>query len=63
MTINLFNRLADMAGLKRRTRDAVWLIELDGMTGVAAARQMDLNRSTVSRAHARFKRMEMSGGM
>jgi DNA-directed RNA polymerase specialized sigma24 family protein len=63
MTLTQFNRLADMAGLKKRTRDAVWLIEIDGMTGVSAARQMDLSRSTVSRAHARFKRIEMSGGM
>lgn len=62
MTLTQFNRLADIAGLKKRTRDAVWLIEIDGMTGVSAARQMDLSRSTVSRAHARFKRIEMSGG-
>jgi len=62
MTFDLFNRLADLACLKKRVRGAVSLIELDGMTGEAAARQMDLNRSTVARAHAKFKRAATGKG-
>jgi hypothetical protein len=30
-------------------------MEIDGMTGYAASRQLDISLSTVSRAHARFR--------
>ncbi|NDV12753.1 MULTISPECIES: sigma factor-like helix-turn-helix DNA-binding protein [Crenobacter] len=56
MRLDIFNQVADLIGLKKRSREAVWLIEIDGMTCSGAARQMDLSVSTVSRAHARFRR-------
>lgn len=56
MRLELFNQVADLIGLKKRSREAVWLIEIEGMTCSGAARQMDLSVSTVSRAHARYRR-------
>ena len=55
MRLEHFNHIANLIGLKKKSREAVWLIEIDGMTGYAAARQLDISLSTVSRAHARFR--------
>lgn len=56
MKIDDLNQIADIIGMKKRSREAVWLMEVEGMTGYAAAQQMDLSESTVSRAHSRFRR-------
>lgn len=56
MKLEQFNHVADLIGLKKQSREAVWLMEIDGMTGYAAAKQLDISESTVSRAHARFRR-------
>ncbi|KZE25321.1 sigma-70-like protein [Crenobacter luteus] len=56
MTIEHFNHIADLIGLKKRSREAVLLMEIEGMTGYSAAKQMDLSESTVSRAHSRFRK-------
>ncbi|HJV07915.1 sigma-70 region 4 domain-containing protein [Paludibacterium denitrificans] len=56
MKLDHFNEVADLIGLKKRPREAVWLMEVEGMTGYYAARQMDLSESTVSRAHSRFRK-------
>lgn len=54
MTLNHFNLIANQLALSHRAREAVSLIEIEGMSNVAAARQLDLSASTVSRAHGRF---------
>ncbi|MDC7715995.1 MULTISPECIES: sigma factor-like helix-turn-helix DNA-binding protein [Vogesella] len=56
MRLEHFNHIANLIGLKKKSREAVWLIEIDGMTGYAASRQLDISQSTVSRAHARFRK-------
>ncbi|AUH50696.1 hypothetical protein CXB49_07715 [Chromobacterium sp. ATCC 53434] len=56
MKLDDFNVVADLIGMKKRSREAVWLMEVEGMTGYSAAQQMDISESTVSRAHARFRR-------
>lgn len=56
MRLEQFNHVADLIGLKKKSREAVWLMEIDGMTGYAAAHQLDISESTVSRAHARFRK-------
>ncbi|AXK39881.1 sigma factor-like helix-turn-helix DNA-binding protein [Crenobacter cavernae] len=56
MTIDHFNHIADLIGLKKKSREAVLLMEIEGMTGYSAAKQMDLSESTVSRAHSRFRK-------
>ncbi|KMN77145.1 MULTISPECIES: sigma factor-like helix-turn-helix DNA-binding protein [Chromobacterium] len=56
MKLDDFNQVADLIGLKKRSREAVWLMEVEGMTGYFAAQQMDISESTVSRAHSRFRR-------
>ncbi|AAQ60488.1 hypothetical protein CV_2820 [Chromobacterium violaceum ATCC 12472] len=56
MKLDDFNVVADLIGMKKRSREAVWLMEVEGMTGYFAAQQMDISESTVSRAHARFRR-------
>jgi DNA-directed RNA polymerase specialized sigma24 family protein len=55
MKLDDFNQVADLIGLKKRSREAVWLMEVEGMTGYFAAQQMDISESTVSRAHTRFR--------
>ncbi|MOA03774.1 hypothetical protein D3C78_1232970 [compost metagenome] len=55
MRLEQMKRIADMIGLKKKSREAVCLVEIDGMTGYAASRQLDISLSTVSRAHARFR--------
>lgn len=56
MRLEHFNHIANLIGLKKKSREAVWLMEIDGMTGYAASKQLDISQSTVSRAHARFRR-------
>ncbi|KIA79542.1 MULTISPECIES: sigma factor-like helix-turn-helix DNA-binding protein [Chromobacterium] len=56
MKLDDFNVVADLIGMKKRSREAVWLMEVEGMTGYYAAQQMDISESTVSRAHSRFRR-------
>lgn len=55
MRLEHFNHIANLIGLKKKSREAVCLMEIDGMTGYAASRQLDISLSTVSRAHARFR--------
>ncbi|OWY40122.1 hypothetical protein CEK28_05155 [Xenophilus sp. AP218F] len=55
MKLDDFNVVADLIGLKKRSREAVWLMEVEGMSGYFAAKQMDISESTVSRAHSRFR--------
>ena len=56
MKLAVFNSLADTLGLKPRAREAVRLMEIEGMTCRSVACQLDISLSTVSRAHSRFCR-------
>ncbi|GGY06438.1 sigma-70 region 4 domain-containing protein [Paludibacterium paludis] len=56
MKLAEFNRLVDSLGLNPRAREAVRLMEIEGMTCRSAACQLDISLSTVSRAHSRFCR-------
>lgn len=55
MRLEQMKRIADLIGLKNKSREAVCLMEIDGMSCYAASHQLDISRSTVSRAHARFR--------
>ena len=55
MTETEFNQWADKVGVSGMSRDAVRLIEVEGLSINAAARQTGLAPSTVSRAHARYR--------
>lgn len=55
MRLEKMKRIADQIGLKKRSREAVCLMEIDGMTCYAASCQLDISPSTVSRAYARFR--------
>ncbi|CUA86214.1 MULTISPECIES: hypothetical protein [Gulbenkiania] len=56
MKLAYFNQVADRIGLETHAREAVWLMEIDGMPSHYAARQMDMPQAKVSLAHARFMR-------
>lgn len=55
MRLEKMKRVIDQIGLKKRSREAVCLIEIDGMSCLAASQQLDISPSTVSRAHCRFR--------
>ena len=55
VTREAFEAWADRAGLSGKSREAVRLIEMEGMSINGAARARGIDPSTVSRAHARYK--------
>ncbi len=62
MKLTVFKTLADSLGLKPRAREAVWLMEIEGMSRGSVACQLDISPSTVSRAHSRFCRAACGNG-
>ena len=56
LTAAEFRRLADAHRLRGKTREALWLVMVDGITAYAAAQQMGVEQSTISRARKRLER-------
>jgi DNA-directed RNA polymerase specialized sigma subunit len=54
MTPDTATLVCDMAGIKGQSRSAMLLVYADGLTGYAAAQQLGITQSTVSRARERF---------
>lgn len=54
MTTDTATTLCDLAGITGQSREAMILIYADGLTGYAAAQQLGIAQSTVSRARERF---------
>ena len=56
MTLAEFRRLADAHKITGRTREALRLVTVDGLTAYAAAQQVGIAQSTVGRAKERIER-------
>jgi DNA-directed RNA polymerase specialized sigma subunit len=56
MTLAEFRRLADAHKITGRTREALRLVYVDGLTAYAAARRIGIEQSAISRAKQRFLR-------
>ncbi len=56
MTAAEFRRLADAHRLRGKTREALQLVMVDGLTAYVAAQQMGVEQSTISRARKRIER-------
>jgi len=56
MTLAEFRRLADAHKLTGRTREALQLLYVDGLTGSQASRKVGIDRAAVSRARKRLER-------
>lgn len=56
MTLAEFRSLADAHGITGRTREALQLVYVDGLTGSEASREVGIDRAAVSRARKRLER-------
>lgn len=56
MTLAEFTRLADAHHISGRTREALRLVVVDGLTAYAAAQRIGIEQSAVSRARKRLQR-------
>jgi len=54
LTTETVTTLCDMAGITGQSRTALQLIYVDGLTAYAAAQQLAMQQSTISRARARL---------
>ncbi len=56
MNASEFNKLADLHGLKTKGRAGAKLVKVDGLSAYAAAKQIGVPDSTVTRALAKIER-------